>query len=257
MYKLTADEKGRKGVEETIRQLEEEFGFEQFKITSSLGECKEEIKIEAKFEKKEDQLKIEETRRNVTIKGNDFTYVIDKITGLFEKIQYRGKDYLANGMNYCIYRACTDNDMKARIRWDELQLAEINSKQYTFEVKKVRDGIKVNAHIGLGAQVYCMICDIHQEIKIGKHGEISIKAQVEVGDIKCSLPRFGIHFSLDPEFSKVRYYGYGPNESYIDKRQSSYKGIFEDNVQDMFVDYIMPQENSSHDECSWIEIMTE
>lgn len=40
------------------------------------------------------------------------------------------------------------------------------------------------------------------------------------------LPRFGIRLFLPRSFTQVRYYGYGPYESYADKRQASYMGRF-------------------------------
>lgn len=258
-YTSYRERESRKGIEEAARQLEQEFGFEQFKITSSLDEPKEESKeqIKTQLEKGIERLKVDQTRRSIIISGNDFVYTIDKVTCLFEKIQIKGKDYLVGDMNYCIYRACIDNDIKVRERWDELQLGEVKPKGYVFKVSEAEDEVKISVHLGLGAQVYSMICDIHQEITITTCGEINIHAQVEVGDIRCPLPRFGIHFSLPPTFSKVRYYGYGPNENYIDKKEASYKGIFEDCIEDMFVDYIMPQENGSHRGCNWIEITSE
>lgn len=271
-YTSQKNKESRKGTEEIAKQLGQEFGFEQFKMTPSLfkptkAELTDQVKEEGKDHVKDpikDQLesgaeglKVEQTRRNIMISGNGFTYTIDKVTGLFERMQIKGKSYLTRPMNYCVYRACIDNDIKARVRWDELQLGEVKPTGYALEVSEAEDGVKISAHLGLGAQVYGMICDIHQEITIGVDGEANIQARVEVGEIKCPLPRFGIHFSLPSTFSKVRYYGYGPNESYIDKKEASYKGIFEDYIQDMFVDYIMPQENGSHKECNWVEIMSE
>ena len=55
----------------------------------------------------------------------------------------------------------------------------------------------------------------------------------------------------------VEYYGYGPYESYVDKRQSSRLGIFETTVDGMFEDYIKPQENGSHYGTEWATVSTE
>jgi len=43
----------------------------------------------------------------------------------------------------------------------------------------------------------------------------------------------------------VRYFGYGPGESYMDMRRSCYKGEFQNTVDGMFVNYDYPQENGA------------
>ena len=56
------------------------------------------------------------------------------------------------------------------------------------------------------------------------------------------------------DFDRVRYYGFGPEESYIDKRRASWLGLFNARVSEMHVDYIRPQENGSHYGCKYLEI---
>lgn len=57
--------------------------------------------------------------------------------------------------------------------------------------------------------------------------------------------------SLPSDYRKVAYYGYGPGDSYIDKRQASYKSLFTADVGELFTDYIVPQENGSHYGCEY------
>ena len=50
------------------------------------------------------------------------------------------------------------------------------------------------------------------------------------------------------------YFGYGPRESYIDKRRASWLGRFTADVRDLHEDYIRPQENSSRFGCSELTV---
>ena len=45
------------------------------------------------------------------LQANDFTYVFDKRTGLFEDMQFAGRSYIDHPMELNIWRAPTDNDM--------------------------------------------------------------------------------------------------------------------------------------------------
>ena len=52
----------------------------------------------------------------------------------------------------------------------------------------------------------------------------------------------------------VRYFGYGPYESYEDKRLASRVSLFKTTVTDNFEHYVRPQENSSHYGCKWADV---
>ena len=68
------------------------------------------------------------------------------------------------------------------------------------------------------------------------------------------LPRFGVRAFLSNTFDKVKYYGFGPYESYADKNGASYIGVFRAGVDELHEDYVKPQENGSHCGCRYIEI---
>lgn len=52
----------------------------------------------------------------------------------------------------------------------------------------------------------------------------------------------------------VNYIGMGPYESYADKHHASWHGSFSASIDEMHEDYIMPQENGSHFDCSLVQV---
>jgi beta-galactosidase len=56
---------------------------------------------------------------------------------------------------------------------------------------------------------------------------------------------------------EVEYFGFGPHESYVDKRQSVRKGKYLLTVDEMFQNYIMPQENGSRYGTEWAIVSNE
>ena len=93
--------------------------------------------------------------------------------------------------------------------------------------------------------------DISAVWTVYSDGTIDMDAHVEVDDIMPVLPRFGLRFFTNGK--KVKYYGYGPHESYSDKHLCSYLGEFSSDVSDMHEDYIKPQENGSHFGARYVE----
>ena len=67
-------------------------------------------------------------------------------------------------------------------------------------------------------------------------------------------PRVGFKVSLDKRFDSVTYCGYGPYESYVDKRLACIKDVYTDTVTDLEQHYIKPQENGSHCGCDYMTV---
>ncbi len=68
------------------------------------------------------------------------------------------------------------------------------------------------------------------------------------------LPRFGLRLFLPESMNQVEYFGYGPLESYVDKRRASRLGRFSSGVDALHEDYLKPQENGSHWGCRYAAV---
>ena len=90
--------------------------------------------------------------------------------------------------------------------------------------------------------------------KIDCDGAITSSIKVVKDDEFPDLPRFGLRLFLNKKLENVSYFGLGPHESYRDKHQSTNHGLYRAKVSEMHEDYIMPQENSSHFDCDYVEI---
>lgn len=78
-------------------------------------------------------------------------------------------------------------------------------------------------------------------------GALRIETQYEIADYIKSLPRFGIEFAVDKEYSAFSYIGFGPQESYVDKHIACEYGYYESNASDNYdKNYVRPQESGSH-----------
>nr|MCR4742171.1 hypothetical protein [Treponema sp.] len=87
-----------------------------------------------------------------------------------------------------------------------------------------------------------------------KTGGLEIDFDLKTSSKVTFLPRIGIRLFVDKKFDTALYYGFGPNESYIDKHQSSFVGKFRQSISQMHEDYIKPQENGSRYDCRYVEI---
>ena len=75
---------------------------------------------------------------------------------------------------------------------------------------------------------------------------VDISFSYEVADFVSYLPRIGLAFSLPKKYGAFEYDGYGPYESYIDKRLASEYGSYRSTAKKEYFPWIKPQETGSH-----------
>ena len=72
------------------------------------------------------------------------------------------------------------------------------------------------------------------------------------GDLP-TIPTFGIEWMLPVEYSNLRFYGVGPEETYADRKHAKL-GIWDTNAFRDRAPYLLPQETGNHEDVRWAEI---
>lgn len=230
----------------------DQVGFDQFFLSEKpWAQWRETISAK---EMPQQQLRVEETYKEYVVSGRDFCYRIGKFTGLPTAVQYRGAELCEKPMEYQVFRAPVDNDRNIRKYWDPFHLQHLRPKVYSRQVETMEDGVHITMTLGLGYKLYKNWLTLTHTLIICPDGELRLSGECFAKESRVFLPRFGVRIFLPRTFQSVRYYGYGPMESYIDKHQAAYKGWFSDEVEQMQEDYIRPQENGSHCGCDWMGI---
>ena len=53
---------------------------------------------------------------------------------------------------------------------------------------------------------------------------------------------------------RLTYFGFGPHESYADKHRSSFRHLYQSTAARQHENYLKPQENGSHYDCSYVRL---
>ncbi len=191
-------------------------------------------------------IQISECDRFVELYGEHFRYVYNKLTGMFDTMVKDNVNILAKPMEYNVYRAPTDNDRVIRRDWEKAGYDRITIKTYDSVTEQDMDSVTITTKLSIGAIIMQNSVEATAVWTINNDGSLNIHMDAKRNTDMPFLPRFGIRAFLPKEFCNVEYTGYGPYESYVDKRRASYYGNFSALVSEMHEDYIRPQENSSH-----------
>lgn len=92
---------------------------------------------------------VSETPSELTLKGKDFTYTLNKQTGLFSSMICGLQDILCRPMEINIWRAPTDNDMYIREEWQKAHYHQAYTRAYSTQTLQNKYGIFVLSHVSL------------------------------------------------------------------------------------------------------------
>ncbi|MEK8131222.1 glycoside hydrolase family 2 TIM barrel-domain containing protein [Paenibacillus filicis] len=204
------------------------------------------------------QLQAAENGHLLELTGFDFKYVFDLYDGTFVQLSKHGVNLLHGPVGFNIWRAPTDNDRNIRHAWQEDGFHRAGMKVYQAKWTTLDSGaVEIAVSYSLGGYSRSPILHGEAQWRVEGNGAIVLNTQVKVRENVPFLPRFGLQLIMPPGNEEVEYFGYGPHESYIDKRHSAKRGKYLFTVDEMFEDYIMPQENGSRYATEWAIVSSE
>ncbi|MEN6315005.1 MAG: glycoside hydrolase family 2 TIM barrel-domain containing protein [Clostridiaceae bacterium] len=221
-------------------------GFAQFELP--IGKIEKTIVDIAKIP----AIRIDKTEREIVIYGIEFEYRYNLYYGMFTAITYNGKSMICQRPRFNIWRAPADNDRNIKEEWYKEGYNRANIHVYSSEVaSEDNKHISIRTVFSLGGYANSPIIKAAAIWTVYGNGNIFLELKADVRDGLPFLPRFGLQLVMPEGTEIVEYFGYGPHESYADKRRSTFAGKFENTVDGMFENYLMPQENGSRYCAEW------
>ena len=224
-----------------------EIGHDQFELP-----CEHES-----VERKVKDYKVEYTEcdKYITVSVGDVEYRFDRLRGLLIGIKDDGKEMLEKAVRPRIWRAPIDNDRKIKLQWRKEFFNTCKTKCYSIAVESANDeSVTVFCDLAVCSYIVMPVCKLKIAYTVTSDGRLEISTNVDVDPVATWLPRFGYEFVMKEGAEYVKYFGYGPVESYVDKRLEAKMGVYKTTATDNFEHYVRPQENSSHYNTKWATV---
>ncbi len=215
-----------------------ELGHDQFVLAQNI--VKKEVKAQG-------DVKISETDFALTLSNEHFEYVFDKFLGTPKSMVFNNQTLLQAPMQFNVWRAPTDNDQYIKKEWMAAGYDDYQVFATTYKVERTENSVKVHTELTFAATYRQAFLKANVTYQVYANGVMKLSVLPTCPDSAFPfLPRFGVRLMMPKTFDKVDYLGYGPTESYLDKKQATYFGAFSANRSQLHEDYIKPQENGSH-----------
>ena len=69
-----------------------------------------------------------------------------------------------------------------------------------------------------------------------------------------TIPRIGLRFRIPVNMNNITYLGKGPHENYCDRNASAFTNVYSTNVENMYTEYVRPQENGHRTGVEWLSL---
>lgn len=205
------------------------------------------------------KLEVIEEGFKLIIKGNDFEAAFDKVKGTLLYVIKDDCKILSKGPKLNFWRAPIDNDMYLLEDYYKkyfMHLMLESVEKFYYERKDNYVLVKISTVNGSPNSAWYYSSSY--EYRIYPSGDILLNIEGEpsgkLENAPDMLPRIGIKMELDKKYSNVKWKGRGPGECYSDSKQCNLFGIYEKKIEELFTNYVKPQENGNRTDCSWVSL---
>jgi beta-galactosidase len=175
---------------------------------------------------------------------------IDASTGL---VSYgAGGKIMLKGGAPNFWRGLVDNDEGAAVHKSHAVWKNFSEQRQVRAIEVGADSVKVLYSFGAGAA--------HWETTYRMTAGGVLQVAATFNPLRDDLPdplRLGLRFDSVPELSRLKWYGRGPQESYVDRKTGYAIGLYSGKLADQYHDYIRPQESGNKTGVRWLSLFGE
>ena len=210
-----------------------------------------------------DTLRIVYSEYNLGVKGEHFSAIFNYGEAGMQSYEYGGRELFKAPPRPNFWRAPVDNDNgnSMQMRYAQWKIASLYQRLKPAEkgamnptVKENKDSVDIIYDIKMATTP-----EISAELKYTVYGNGVVKVKLSYDPVSelADMPEFGVIFKTDADFDRIRWYGRGPAESYVDRQEGARLGLFEGLIKDQIAAYMVPQECGNHTDVRYAKVTDE
>jgi beta-galactosidase len=196
-------------------------------------------------------------RWNAGVQGSGREALFSRTQGGMVSYTFDGREFVLRRPTITTFRALTDNDRGAGHGFERAQW--LGAGRYAScvgnEIEQIDDDtLKATYEYELATPQRTHVTVAYTADTTGRVN-LHVEYPGEEGELP-TMPAFGIEWALPVEYSKLRFFGAGPEETYQDRGHAKL-GIWSTDAFSDHAQYLMPQETGNHEGVRWAEVTDE
>lgn len=196
---------------------------------------------------------------DITFLGKEFHVSFSKKEGTISSLAYKGHQVIEGasaGPKLNIYRALLDND---RIRdWGPvIPWKEQGYDSLAYTVNDITVNASDNQHSQVKIETVASTksgytIKSNSIYTISGDGIIHVANRLQPDTGGLPLARLGLKWTLDADYNVAEWFGRGPHENYVDRKESAFLGRYKAPIEALSETYLFPQSNGNREETHWL-----
>ncbi len=199
---------------------------------------------------------VEETSSAITVSNTRFTATFSKSKGTLTGYTFDGVQMMSKALQLNAFRLPTDNDGSKKGSWDSMGLPKLGAtgKGTGCTVTKSDNGntVTVDLNSTYGSGVFTF--DVKLCFIVCADGTMMVNSMIRPASPGAIVPRLGFRLEMPKEMEQLKWFGRGPWDSYVDRKEACFPAIYQSTVTDQYEEYILPQEHGTKQEVRWLSL---
>ena len=218
------------------------------------------FKLEGEYSKKTNKgvrFEVFEDDHNFLVKGEDFEFNFCKVRGKLLSYKLKGREVIEKAPFFNMWRAPIDNDMYIKEIWTKNYFKQMQESVRSIETEITDEYIELIVEARVAPPVFEYGYDISYRYRIYNTGILEIGLEgIPKNEFPTMIPKLGLQLGINKNYENVSWYGRGEGESYCDSKLANQFGVYRKNVDELFTNYIYPQENGNRTDTNWVTFTT-
>lgn len=188
------------------------------------------------------------------VKGEGFAVIFSRDRKTLTSYKYNGVEMIEYMPKLNFWRAPIDNDCGCGMPFDNAQwkIASLYNKCSKVElVENGSESATVKFTYDLSTTPKASV-----DVSYTVTGDGSIKVDMDYKKVEGlpDIPDFGMLFTVPCSYDQIKFYGLGPCDNYIDRKEGARLGIYSTTTHDEVEPYLVPQECGNHCGIRWMRV---
>jgi len=195
-------------------------------------------------------IEVEEAATAVVVRGAGFAVTFDRASGRISAWEQNGRPVVVDGPAMSLWRAPTDNDAKQfGALWHEAGLDTLAESATSLTVERAATNL---VRVRVDAATTAPGVSARYTYVVYGSGDVVVEHAVDVGPEVPPLARVGVKMTLPADDEIFTWYGRGPQESYVDRKEGVAVDVYRSTVDAEYVPYIKPTEHGNKTDVRWV-----
>ncbi|MBQ6652912.1 MAG: discoidin domain-containing protein, partial [Prevotella sp.] len=199
------------------------------------------------------KLTVSQQGQTVTVKGTRFEATFSQ--GTLSKYVFNDVVYITAPMKFNAFRLPTDNDKNQTQTWDDMRLRSLSNVPGTWTVETADDGMSADLSIKNTYKNNApTVFNVQMKFHVFCDGVIAVSSVIDPEQKDVVLPRMGFRLEMPKVFEQMTWFGRGPWDSYVDRKESAFEGLWKSTVSEQMDKFVLPQEMGNKEDVRWMAV---